>query len=89
MLNKLPFMCFSRRKSITGISILGNPVECLLKDPKYQAMQKDSISMGESLAFSAFTAEYLFLYVAEIEQKAWRRYVGRSQFPRFLRKSLV
>ena len=79
----------TKRKHITGIGILRNPIDSLMQDPKFQAMQKDSISMGESLAFSALTAEYLVLYVAEIDRKEWRRYVGRSQFPRFLRKSFI
>ena len=80
----------NRAKDRTGYAILGKPSNALIQDTKYnQSYLQDSISTGEQLAQASLATEYHVLDIANIPETDYHKYVGRSQFPRFITKPIV
>jgi len=78
-----------KQKLKTGTAILGSPLSALNQDPKYQGhVLTCSLLQGEALAQIALAAEILTLTIAQVPQKDWYRYIGRSQYPKFQIKTL-
>ncbi len=77
-----------KQKRYTGVAILGNPFECLKSDPKIQGeLLKQFILNGEALARAALAAEFTVLIVCQVPCKQQHEYTGRSQYPKFKRKT--
>ena len=80
----------NKAKDRTGYAILGKPSTALIQDTKYnQSYLKDSISTGEQLAHAALATEYHVLNIAKVPETDYHKYIGRSQFPRFITKPII
>lgn len=80
----------SEHKEKTGIAILGQPPPHILVDKKLTGdIRKQSIVTGEELALNALAAELYTLKIAKIKPGQYRKYVGRSQLPKFTRNAVA
>ena len=70
-----------------GIAILGPGPKAV--DPKFAFLIAQSIELGENLALQALAIEQFVLKIAGVPDHQWKQYVGRSQFPRFKKVSIV
>ena len=78
------------QKSKTGVGILGQPLDTLANDPKFQgAIAVDSIKAGEIMAHAALSCELLVCNVSDIPHTQRYKYIGRSQYPKFKSKPLI
>jgi len=74
----------SRQREKTGFAILGTPPPHILVDKKTQGtIFNNSKQAGETLALKALAIEYFILDIAKIQGDERRKYIGRSQFPKF------
>ena len=80
----------SQQKKKTGVAILGKPSPALESDPKFQGTFKnDSIKSGEMLALASLSSELLVLNVTDVHSFERKQYIGRSQYPAFVKRPLV
>ena len=80
----------SKQKEKTGIAILGQPPPHILVDRKLDGgIRKQSIITGEELALDALTAELYTLKIAKIKPDQFRKYLGRSQIPKFAKNAIA
>ncbi len=76
-----------KSKAKNGVAILGYPSEALKQDPKFQGdYLRDSIKCGESLARATLASEFYVLDLAGVPRHDQHRFVGRSQYPKIVRR---
>ena len=74
----------------TGFAIMGRPSPALTKDTKYSKQYlADSVKAGEELALAALSTEKFVLSLAEVPKAEQYKFLGRSQFPRFVTQPLI
>jgi len=69
-----------------GPAILGTPLYVLVEDPKFKHNIDMHIKVGEQLAHAALQAELLVCKVAGVE---YQKYIGRSQYCKFVDKPSI
>ena len=68
---------------------MGVPPGALTQDTKCSSQYlHDSIRVGEQLAQASLSVEYHILDLANISKSTHGKYIGRSQFPRFITKPI-
>ena len=75
--------------AVGPVHIIGKTTGELAYDPRFDPELRPHVYHGELLAHTALSSELLVCNVAGIPRHSIGKYIGRSQYPKFLPRALV